>query len=165
MGVEQYVVLRQLRKPGILRDHDIVQRRMADLARIEYFMLTGPGQAPVPVVHLGIPDVVIVPEHSDLRPVGGSGDIGDGGDATVDVFDLRQLSIVPIIIVEDAVPIDLRTLGHGAPPEEADVIRSVGDALHGPQLDLARLRGRRFHSGIPSVGARLLLHDPEMRAD
>ena len=83
----------------------------------------------------------------------------------MNLLHLSQLPVVPVVIVQDPMPVDLGSHDRGSPAEEADKVRSMGDGLHRPEHHLPRLWRRRFHPGIPSIGAGLLLHDTEVRAD
>ena len=60
---------------------------------------------------------------------------------------------------QDAMPVLLGAHRAGAPAEEHNRVRTVGDALHGPQRDLPGLwRSTQY---IPAGDATLLLHHPE----
>ena len=78
-------------------------------------------------------------------------------------LELRQLPVGQVVVVQQAVPVDLRPERSGAPPEEADVIRAVGNALHGPKHHLPGLGGRRVGPDA-AARSRLLLHNPKVGA-
>ncbi|CCX37628.1 unknown [Clostridium sp. CAG:1013] len=163
MGAEQHSILFQVLHSDPFLKVNSVHRRVGQLSPHKQLHLAGTGQLAVPGIQVGIEHVVIVFHQAHRRQVIGPCQFLNGFHAGVKFLQLRQFPVGEIVIVQQAVPIDLRPKGCGAPPEEADIIRPMSDALHGPQHHLAGLGGRRVGTDA-AARSRLLLHDSEMGA-
>ena len=162
MGAEQHGVALQVLQGGVVQVEG-VHGGVGQLAGHEQLHLAGVGQVAVPGVQLGVEHVVVVLHQAQQGDVLRPGHLLDGLHPGVEPLELRQLPVGPVVIVQQAVPVHLRAVGDGAPPEEADIVRAVGDALHGPQHHLAGL-GRRGRPGGAAPRAGLLLHNAEVGA-
>ena len=109
----------------------------------------------------GVKNIVIIPDYADSRFVFSSGNFADSRHFFIDIADFLKPSVIPAGIIQNSVPVNLRSKGACPPSEIADKIRSVGYGLHGPQCHLSPFRRRLHHAGIPAPGTRLLLHNAE----
>ena len=162
---DQHGIAQQLLHRGVFPEEKHVVGGVGALGGLEHGLLAGGQHPPVPCVDLRVPLVVVVPYQGKgccaVRPGNKLKLLRHG----VDAAHLGQTAVVPVVVIEDAVPVHFRAEGAGAPAEEADVVRAVGDALHGPQGHLPGTGRGAFHTVDPAVGAGLLLHDAEVRAD
>ena len=119
----------------------------------------------MPYIHVHIPLVVIVLDQGKCGNIVRPANRVKRPEFITEVLHLRQLPIVPIVVVQNTVPINLSTEAGGPPPEKGDEIGSLGNALHSPKGQLPRPRRGTLHSVRPSVSAGLLLHYAKMRTD
>ena len=138
---------------------------MAQLRRGKNLLFARLLQPSVPYIHVCIPEVVIILQDSEARPVLGPRQIFDGLYLVRKFCDFPKFPVIPVIIVQNPMPVNLRPYRTGTPAEETNIIRSMSDTLHRPERHLPRLRRRSFHPCIPSICPGLLLHNPKMRAD
>ena len=162
MRIEEHLVPGELFRRRMI-DIDKIDRRMAVLRGVKERLLARPVNAAMPYIQLRIPDVVIILEDGNLRFEGRAGNRRHLLDHFVHLANLADAAVLTAGIIQNAVPVDLGAHRTGAPAEVADVVRAMRDGLHGPQRQLARARCRRFHAGVPAVGAALLLHDAKPR--
>ena len=162
MGIEEHLIFPQVQKAGALCQVDKIHRRMGQLRGGEQIFQALPVHPFMPFVQLGIPDVVVILQDTDLCFINASGDLLQPFQPVMDVPKLPEPPVLPAGIVQDPVPVDFRSHRTGAPAEVAHIIRAVGDGLHGPERHLAGSGRRSFHVGVPAVCAGLLLHDTEI---
>ena len=117
----------------------------------------------MPYIQLCIPDIIIIFQNSHLSHIPGTGYLLDRLKLLVNILHFLQSAVVSSGIIQNPMPVNLRSHGTGSPAEKADKIRPMSHTLHGPQRHLTRLWCRCRHSCIPSIGTGLLLHNPENR--
>ena len=162
MGIEEHLIFPQVGKAGALCQIDKIHRRMGQLRGGEQIFQALPVHPFMPFVQLGVPDVVVILQDTDLCFVNASGDLLQPFQPVMNVPKLPEPPVLPAGIVQNAVPVDFRSHRTGAPAEVAHIIRAVGDGLHGPERHLAGPGRGRFHTGVPAVCSGLLLHDAEI---
>ena len=85
-------------------------------------------------------------QHAEERPVRRAADGLEPLDHIAHLRDLPQPAVVPVIIIEDAVPVVFRAQDAGSTAEEGQVVRAMRDRLHGPQRQLTGPGRGRLHA-------------------
>ena len=119
----------------------------------------------MPYIQLRVPHIIIIFYQCKRSLILCAGYIFNGLYPMPDTIYFCQLTVITIVVVQNAMPVNFCSHGSGTPTEKADIISTMCDALHCPQCHLPRFWSRCFHPCIPSVCAGLLLHNAKMRAD
>ena len=138
---------------------------MVQLGGSKDFFFTAVFDPSVPDVRFGIEFIVVVFEKGKSSHVFCTAYRRNALQQLSKLLYLFKFPVVPVVIVEDAVPVQLGSEGSCAPAEEGNKVCSLGNGLHCPQRQLPRPWGRHFHPVYPAACAGLLFHDSEMRAD
>ena len=163
MRIEKHLILCQFFRIFYMIQITVIERRMGQLARLKQRFLACLVHSSMPYIQLRIKDIIVVFQNSYLCFVFRACRFLDLLKVLMDGMHFRQAAVIPAGIIQNTVPVDLRSHGRRSPTEIADIVRSMSDTLHRPQSQLPRFRSRSFHTGIPPVGAGLLLHDAESR--
>lgn len=143
-GVDSHWIGRQLSKLGAFPQVYDVIGRVVQLRRDEYLLLAECGDPPVPGVHVHVPPVVIVFYEGKRSYIFRPADRIQSPQLFAKVAHFGQLSVVPVVIVQDAVPVDLRAKCTGAPAEKGNKVRSL--KIPETQHDLLGNKTRRSRS-------------------
>ena len=165
MRVDQHFVGRKLCELRLLLHVYNIVRRMVELGSRKDLLLARRRDPAVPDVRLRVKDVVVVLEEREAGCIFRPADRVQGLHFGNEILHLRELPIVPSIVIKNSVPVHLRPERTCAPAEEGNEIRPLRHRLHRPERKLARPRRGHLHAARPAASARLLLHDAEMRAD
>ena len=138
---------------------------MVKLGSGKYLRLAVRLESAVNNVESCVPFVVVVFHKCKSGDILASADGIQGMKETAEFLYFPEFPVIPVVIVEDAVPVQFRAEGGSAPAKEGDIIRALCHRLHCPQGELARPRSGHFHTVYPAASSALLLHDAEMRTD
>ncbi len=86
----------------------------------------------MPVIKLRIPDIIVIPQNCHAGAVNRARKLLQLFKFFMYFTNLSQPSVFPSGIIQNAVPVHLRTERTGTPAEIADKVRSVRNALHCP---------------------------------
>ena len=135
---------------------------MGSLCSFEDAKLALPLYFFMPYIQLAVPCVVIVFQETNFCFILGACKLRQFLEFLMNRFDFCQSAVVSSGIIQDTMPVNLGTVSTGSPAKIADIVCTMCYALHRPQCHLSRLRSRSYHTGVPSVGSGLLLHDTEV---
>ena len=164
VGVNQHIVVLQLVKSRVLPQVHHVVGGVGALGPLKHACLAHLLHPLVPAVVPRVPLVVVVLHKGHPGRAVRAAHAFQALQGVRKGAHLLKAAVVPVVIVEDAVPVDFRAHGAGAPPEEGHKVRPMGHALHGPQRQLTGPGRGALHAVVPAVGPGLLLHDAKVRA-
>ena len=159
MRVEQYGILFQFLRRSILTQIHKVHRGVRHLRGCIQSHSARVFHCAMPYIQFCIEFIVVCFQNADLRLVLSPCELRNLLELLVNICNLPDSAIFTAAVIQNAMPVYFRAHRAGSPAEIADIIRTVCDALHGPQCNLSWSGRRRLHCRVPSVCTGLLLHD------
>ncbi|MNC37436.1 hypothetical protein D3C75_859980 [compost metagenome] len=139
MRVDQHLIRNEVLKRGLAADVEDIIRDMPLLQRLEPFLVALPHERSMPDIVFTVPFIVIITQNGNARLIAGAGNmLACFSQLPSDLCGLPYSAVRLVVIIIQAVPVNLMAHRCRPPAEVEQLVRSMGNGLIGPEPHLAR---------------------------
>ncbi len=166
MRVHQNLILSQVVKRGHRSQVQSVDRNVLELQSREPGLNALACVRPMPAVELAVPLIVVIRDDGDVSSRSAANHtLRKRFKLAPNLCSLCHASVGAVMVIVDAVPVDLCAHRGGAPAKIEHHVGAMGNRLVGPEAHLSWLRRRLCQPICPPTRTRLLLHYAEIGRD